>query len=214
MKRTPGSGLLAILLTGSWLLSAPAVADTIKHISHSVDASNLESVEFEISVAEIDIEVYDGDEIQLEIELQSQRSWFSWRRRDVEDIELEVRRSGNYVFLGIDEQNLEQDWRVRLPAKLAVEMDLGVGDISIEDFSNNLEMEIGVGAVRVEVDDTDYEEIHLSAGVGDASIRGFRNRSDNERSFVSAESFYRGSGDLSMHIEVGVGDVEVRNMSR
>lgn len=212
MKNSTWFGLSAALLTGTFLLGSPAMADSIKHISHSVDASTLESVEFEISVAEVEIEVYDGDEIQLEIELESQRRWFSLRRRNIDDIELEIRRSGNNVFLGIDEQNIEQHWRVLLPAKLAVEMDLGVGDIRIEEFSNSLEMEVGVGAVRVEVNDTEYREIHLSVGVGDASIRGFESRSDNERSFISAESFYHGNGELSIDIELGVGDVEVRNM--
>lgn len=212
MKNSPWFALSAALLTGTSLLGAPAMADSIKHISYTVDASALESVEFEISVAEIEIEVYNGEEIQLDIELKSQRNWFSWRRPDIEDIELEVRGNGGHVFLGIDETNIEQYWRVRLPAKLVVEMDLGVGDIRIQEFSNSLEMEVGVGAVRVEVNDTEYGEIHLSAGVGDASISGFDNRSDNERSFISAESFYHGSGDLKIDIEVGVGDIEVRNM--
>lgn len=211
MKNSNCFALSTALLACTSLFAVPAIADSIKHISHSVDASTLESVEFEISVAEVEIEVYDGEEIQLEIELESQRNWFSWRRRDIEDIELDVRGGGGNVYLGIDEQNIEQHWRVLLPAKLAVEMNLGVGDIRIKEFTNSLEMEVGVGAVRIEVNDTDYEEIHLSAGVGDASISGFSNGSDNERSFISADSYYHGSGELTINIEVGVGDVEVRN---
>lgn len=212
MKNSNCLALSTALLACTSLLAVPVMADSIKYISHSVDASALESVEFEISVAEVEIEVYDGDEIQLEIELESQRSWFSWRRRDIEDIELDIRSRGGNVYLGINEQRIEQHWRVMLPAKLAVEMKLGVGDIRIEEFTNSLEMEIGVGAVRVEVNDTDYAEIHLSAGVGDAAIRGFGNGSDNERSFVSADSYYHGRGELTINIDVGVGDVEVRKM--
>ncbi|NQV69120.1 MAG: hypothetical protein HQ498_03740 [Pseudohongiella sp.] len=205
--------LPASLIIASSLISAPAMAASVKNISHRVDASNLESVEFDISVGEIVIEVYDGEEIQLEIRLEAQRSWFSLRKRNIEDIELEVGGSGTRVFLGIDERNIEQNWRVMLPAKLAVDLNVGVGDIRIEEFSNNLQMEVGVGAVRVEVNGTDYAEIRLSAGVGDTSIRGFDNHTDNERSFVSAESYYHGKGELEMEmdIEVGVGDVEVIN---
>ncbi len=193
------------------LLSAGAFADRVKHIDQTVDASMLASVRLEISVGELEIETYDGDEIQLEIDIEAKRSWLSWRRRDIEDVELEVRESNSRVYLSIDERNIEQHWRVRMPAKLALDIDVGVGEIRIEDFSNDLEMEVGVGSVRIEVADTDYGLIHVEAGVGDATIRGFSGSSHNERSFVSADASYRGEGDKKIEIEVGVGDVVVIN---
>lgn len=203
--------LSTVALSLCLLLSAGAFADRFKHIDQTVDASMLTSVRLEISVGELEIETYDGDEIQLEIDLEAKRSWLSWRRRDIEDVELEVRESGSHVYLAIDERDIEQHWRIRMPAKLALEIDVGVGEIRIDDFSNNLEMEVGVGSVRIEVADTDYRSIHVEAGVGDASIRGFSNRADNERNFISADAYYQGSGDNKIEIEVGVGDVEVVN---
>ena len=200
-----------IALPAALLLSVPVFADSFKQINQVVDAATLESVKLEISVADLDIEVYDGDEIQLEIDIEAQRSWWSFRRRNVDDIELEISGNGSSVYLGIDERNIEQHWRVMMPAKLALEIDMGVGDIHIENFSNSLDMEVGVGSVRVEVADTDYQLIHASAGVGDAAIRGFANRADNERNFISADAYYHGDGELEIEIELGVGDVEVRN---
>ena len=191
------------------LLSAGAFADRVKHIDQTVDARMLTSVRLEISVGELEIETYDGEEIQLEIDLEAKRSWLSWRRRDIEDVELEVRESCSHVYLTIDERDIEQHWRIRMPAKLALEIDVGVGEIRIDDFSNNLEMEVGVGSVRIEVADTDYGSIHVEAGVGDAAIRGFSGSSDNERNFVSAAAYYHGEGDKKIEIDVGVGDVVV-----
>jgi hypothetical protein len=200
-----------IVLPATLLICSSALADSSKHISQVIDATTLESARLDISVAELDIEIYDGDEIQLEIEIEAQGRWWSFRDGDVDHVELEVRGSGASVYLGIDENNIEQHWRVMMPAKLALDIDMGVGDVHIEKFTNNLEMELGVGSVRVEVDDTDYNVIHVSAGVGDANIRGFATRVDNERSFISSESRYHGDGDLEIDIELGVGDVEVRN---
>jgi len=200
-----------IVLPAILLLSVSAFADSFKQINRVVDASTLESVKLEISVGELDIEVYDGDEIQLEIDIEAQRSWWSFRRGNVEDIELEIVGSGSHVYLGIDERNIEQHWRVMMPAKLALEIEVGVGEIHIEEFTNSLDMEVGVGSVRVDVADTDYELIHVAVGVGDAEIRGFANRADNERNFISADAYYHGEGELKIEIEVGVGDVEVRN---
>ena len=203
----------AILILPAMLMaSSVALADRYKHIEQVIDASDLDTVQLEISVGEVDIETYDGDEIQLEIDIEAPRSWFSFQRPDAEDVELEIHDRGSEVYIGINEQNIEQTWYIRMPAKLALEIEMGVGDIQIEDFANDLEMELGVGAVRVEVADVDYDSIHASVGVGDATVRGFSNSSDNERSFVSADSYYHGSGELEMEIEVGVGDIEVRKL--
>ncbi len=203
----------ALLVVPALLLSSSfAAADSVKTISRSIDVSSLDAVEIEASVAEMEIEVYDGNEIQLEIELESERSWLAWRRGSVDDVELETHESESSLYLGITNKRVQQHWQIKLPAKLALALEIGVGDIQIEDFANNLEMKVGVGSVRVEIDDTDYALIHATAGVGDASIRGFRNHADNERNFVSADSYYHGDGVLEMTIEVGVGDVDVRSM--
>jgi hypothetical protein len=200
-----------IILPAALLLSMTAFADTFKNITQIVDVSDADRVKLDISVGELDIEVYDGEEIQLDVDIEAQRSWWFGRRRNVDDIELDIDGRGSSVYIGLKENNLEQHWRIRLPAKLAVEIEIGVGDVHIEEFSNSLDMEIGVGAVRIDVDDIDYAVIHVSAGVGDATIRGFERRADNERNFISADAYYHGDGEHEIEIEVGVGDVQVRN---
>ena len=199
-----------IVLPAVLLWSSTAMADRYKQINHVIDASDLEKVHLEISVGEVDIEIYDGEEIQLEIDIESDRGWFTFGRGHAEDVELDIEGSGPRVYIGITERNIEQHWRVKLPAKLALELDMGVGDIHIEDFANSLDLELGVGAVRVDVADVDYDAIHASVGVGDSTIRGFSQGMDNERNFISADSYYHGEGEFEMQIEVGVGDVEIR----
>ena len=202
--------IIKLSLILALFVSFSAEAAGRKQITQTFAASNLETVAFQISVAEVEIEVYDGDEIQLDIEIEADRNWLSLRRGDVDDVELEVRERDSTLRLSIEEDNIDQHWRIKLPAKLAVDFEMGVGDVRIEDFSNSMDMELGVGAIRVETKDVDYRSIHLSAGVGDTSIRGFENRSDQERSFISSDSYYNGDGELTMDIELGVGDIEVR----
>jgi len=199
-------------LGASLLVSGPIFADSFKKIQHTIDAASLLSLEIQASVAEMDIEFYEGDEIEVEIELEADGHWLSWRRGDVDDVELEVRRVDDTVYLGIAEQKIQQDWRVKLPARLAIFMEVGVGDIRLENLSNSLEMDVGVGSVRVDTDASDFALIHAAAGVGDTAIKGFSgHRVDNERSFMSSESYYRGEGSAEIEIEVGVGDVEIRS---
>ncbi len=197
-------------VAASLLFSGVLSADSTKRISRTINAASFGSVDIEVAVAEMDIEFYDGEDIVLEIELESDGHWFSWRRGDVDDVELEVRRTERNVYLGIVDKKVQQHWRVKMPAKLALAIDVGVGDIELKDFSNNLDMQVGVGSVRVDVDGIDYAMIRASAGVGDTAIKGFPGeRVDNERSFISSDSFRYGEGDLEIEIEVGVGDIQV-----
>ncbi|MEX2469636.1 MAG: hypothetical protein WD396_07770 [Pseudohongiellaceae bacterium] len=200
--------LIAIL---GLLLGSPAMAASSKRMTHSIEAASFTEVNLEMAVGEMDIEVYDGDTIELDIEIIAERRWFSLRRGNVDDVQLTRRERGETLYLGIDEDNLDQTWHVRLPAHLAVDLDVGVGDIQIDDFSNSLVLELGVGAVEVNVVSTDYAEITATAGVGDAVIRGFGGGTDNERSLlVGADAFYAGDGQHRIEIEVGVGDARVR----
>lgn len=202
--------ILALIVT-SFSLSTAATAASSKRIQQSIDATDLVHVDFEISIAEIDIEVYSGDVIELDIAIEADRNWWIFGRNDIDDVELEVDRDGEQLKLRLEDDDIEQEWVVRLPVHLAVSMDLGVGEVEFTDFANDLNMELGVGSMQLNVaDGMDFETIHLSAGVGDTSVRGFDNGSDNERSFVGADSWYHGDGEFNVEVEVGVGDARVR----
>ena len=205
--RTSTLGFM-LALTGL-AVSTGAQAASSKRIQHSIDAEDLSHVEFEISVAELEIEVYDGDTVEIDIDLRADRDWWFFSRGDVDDVDLTIREDGDSLELILDEDDVEQDWRVRLPVHMAVSMEMGVGEIDIEGFNNNLALELGVGAVRVAVEGEDFDIVHVSTGVGDSSIRGFDRGPDNERSFVGADSYYRGEGKFEVVIEVGVGDASV-----
>ncbi len=202
-------GHLILLAVFGMFLASTSHAASSKRIERSFEASNLTHIDFDISVAEIDIQIYDGDTIELDIEIRADRHWWFFGRRDVDDIDLEVSQSAEYIDLRLDKDNLEQDWRVRLPAHLAVSMELGVGELEIEGLSNELNLEVGVGAVEVIVDDIDFSSVRLVTGVGDSSLRGFGRSTENERNFVGADSTYFGDGEYRIDIDVGVGDARV-----
>ncbi len=122
----------AILIIPAMLMaSSVALAERYKHIEQTIDASDLDAVKLEISVGEVDIEIYDGNEIQFEIDIEAQRSRFSFRRAHAEDVELEIDDRGSAVYIGITESNIEQPWLIRMPAKLALDIEMGVGDIDV-----------------------------------------------------------------------------------
>jgi len=202
--------VLALIVT-SFTLSNTAAAASSKRIQQRIDAEDLVHVDFEISIAQLDIEVYDGDVLELDLVIEADRDWWIFGRKDIDNVELEVDRNGEQLKLRLDDNDIQQEWVVRLPAHLAVSMDLGVGEVEFTDFANDLNLELGVGSMQLNVaDNVDFESIHLNAGVGDTSVRSFDNGSDSERSFVGADSWYHGDGEFVVEVEVGVGDARVR----
>ena len=191
------------------LCSTQVVAAINKHIIETIDASSFKTVWLEIPVGVMDIEVYDGDKIELDIKLEPRRRWFTWRPRNIHAVEIEIGTSGSVLVLGIDRDDLKQHWRVRLPAALALDVDVGVGDVRVIDFSNELNMEVDVGTARVDVAHQDFRSIHVSSGVGDAILRGFQQSNESKRNFVSADAYYYGEGKHRIELEVGVGEAVV-----
>ena len=120
--------------------------------------------------------------------------------------------AGSALHLALTDNNLEQTWVVRVPANLALGMNIGVGDVRLSEFANSLDMEVGVGSVNVEVIDNNYRNIRLDVGVGDAQIRNFEDNVRSSRGFISDNARYTGNGEHSIDIEVGVGEVRVRNI--
>lgn len=193
------------------VLITPVFAATQKLITEQIPASELQTLELDIAIGEVDIEVYDGTDVEIEIELKAQSHFFGLRRGRVDHVELATNISPSTLFLGIDDKDVEQDWKLRIPRHLAIIADLSIGELRIENLENNLELRIGVGEVRIGAVEAAVGEIHLSTGVGEANIRGFGHTTDNERNFVSADAFYEGPGEHRIRVDLGVGEVQVHN---
>jgi hypothetical protein len=202
---------LQILVLFSLLtVSGLSFADSYKNITRTLNVDELDSLRIEFPVGELEVEIWDGESIELDIELKSERSWLSWRRHKVDDIELEVSTSGGEVFLRIDADKLNQHWVVKMPAKLALGIDLGVGEIRINGLENNLAVELGVGEIEVVAATDNFDHINASVGVGDATLRGFGPDTGNKHSFVRADAHFEGRGDYQIEVELGVGEALIR----
>jgi hypothetical protein len=204
------SRLQILVLTSLLTVSGLSCADNNKNITRTLYVDELDSLRIEFPVGELEVEIWDGESIELDIELKSERSWLSWRRHKVDGIELEVSTSGGEVFLRIDADKLNQHWVVKMPAKLALGVDLGVGEIRIDGLENNLAVELGVGEVEVIAATDNFDHISVLVGVGDATLQGFGSGDENERSFISADAHFEGQGDYQIEVELGVGEVLIR----
>jgi len=211
MTSTSLRGVLLFTILSFALGGQSLDAATSKTITREFATDDLKTLELDVTTAEVDIEVYDGDNVQVEVTLEAHRRFFGLRAGSVDDIELEVRQSPDKLFLGLDQKNLDQHWVLLVPGQLAMIVHVNIGDVDIQKVKNNLDMEVGVGSIQVDVIEAVFRDIHVATGVGDATIQGMQNRADHKRSVVSASATYRGEGTHHVDIQLGVGDVKLRN---
>jgi hypothetical protein len=224
---------IAVLITLA--LAAPATAGDTRFLEGSVAADGLEAVRLEAGVGDIaivaDINI---DEVTVEVELKPRRGGFfsslKKAQREVDEAELRMDVSRGVLRLEIkstsDDRHFEEHWNIVLPPRLAVDLELGVGDVEIrgltgtltaeigvgeilaEAVSGDLGLEIGVGEATVRAAAADYGSVEGSGGVGDArlTVRGERISSSG---FVGHSAEWTGEGEHTIEIEVGVGDARV-----
>lgn len=188
-------------------VSLPAVAKNSLSIEEAYDISSAGQVQFEIPVGSLDLRTHNSDEIIIEVRVKEQEdTWFSsW---DLDDIHLEKEMSGDSVRFFIDADNAIQEWRVIVPSSVHLDIDVGVGEVDLEDVGNDIFVEVGVGEVDIDLDSDDYGRIDLDSGVGAADLSGFKNV-DSERRLISESTLWRGNGSHEIRVEVGVGEIDV-----
>ena len=216
------------------ITSLPAQAVETRTLTGSADAANLTLVSLDAGVGDIEVIGTEGDIVSWEVVLKPRRGGiFSSSRRGEQEVrearlDADVRRGE--LRLEIDspsgDQRFEERWTIHMPARLAFELDFGVGDVRIRDLAGGINLDAGVGdvtlqvaggrvKVEVGVGDIDvraptgaYGSAEASAGVGDATVT-VRGHSTDRGGFIGGSASWHGDGRDDISVEVGVGDASV-----
>ncbi len=229
MRRT-----LALAAAVIAVASMPAQAVETRTLSGRADAASLTLVALDAGVGDVEVLGTDGDTVSWEVVLKPRRGGiFTSSRRGEEEVReaslnAEVRRGE--LRLEIDspshDRRFEERWTIHMPARLAFELDFGVGDVRVLDLAGGVNLDAGVGDVTVEtaggrvkvevgVGDVDvrapvgaYGSAEVSAGVGDATVT-VRGHSTDRGGFIGGSASWHGDGKDDISVEVGVGDGSV-----
>jgi len=206
MKTTTATLLALSLFLPTYAIHA---ADTQVR-NHRIDASDIEEISLEGGVGEMTIVRSAGDELVVELEIESERNWLG-RHRDIDDIDVIISRRGDRLHVAVNEDdldNLELNWRIELPAVARTTVNLGVGQLVAEMGDTDLRVELGVGEARIEIPRQHTGRIDASVGVGSIRMDGVRD-SVSRRAFVSESMYGYGDGARDAHVDVGVGEISV-----
>jgi hypothetical protein len=214
--------------------AAVAGAGGPRILEHHADLAGIDRLVLEIGVGDVVVSSDAGTELHTTIQLSPRRGGFfsslKKAERDVENAKLETHLSGGELHLTIEsdssDRRFEENWTIVMPAHVALELEMGVGDLEIAgNFGGiNLEqgvgdsviraeggeisVESGVGDVRITAPLSAFGFVKGEAGVGDVTIKA-GDQTITGDGFVGHSAKWRGDGPASIEAESGVGDIRI-----
>lgn len=197
-------------------LALPALAAD-RRIREEYTLAAGQDLRFDFPVGDLHFIGTDGDRVEVELDIHCKQS--SSRCLDsMEEIELVARRSERRLTLEVDRHpkwlwdSLELEGEVRLPAERALTVDMGVGQLEIDDVAADLTVDMSVGEVWIKMPAEAVRAVHLDVGVGDAEAEFPDSWVEGRRSLlVGAEvTWDDGPGAARVDVDLGVGDVKAR----
>jgi hypothetical protein len=213
---------------------APAVTAAERTLTHEQSAEGIDIVAFDAGTGDFELIATDGETIEIEVTLTPRRGGLFSSMKDSErEVERAVLRSGTVrerlmleIETGSGDRRFEERWQVRLPSRCGVEIEAGVGNVTLLGVAGGVKLEVGVGNVKLEAPQGDlfvdvgvgdaavkavaasYGPVEASGGVGDAHIKVANERVESG-GFVGHSASWVGKGRYRIQVEVGVGDADV-----
>jgi hypothetical protein len=218
------------LLAATVLALAPAIAPAADSVTRTrmLATDPVASIVVEAAVGEVRIEQGEGNAIEARVTITPKRNTGPvGKLPDVSKLEMSATMRGDQLRLKVDSKNIEERWVLRLPKKVfsAIEVKLGVGEVSVTTNARRVEVDLGVGELKVEAP---AGAIAVNLGTGDAEIRSTRANVGTvegttgvggltvtgvdgtvERNMVGGSIKGKGKGREPIEVNVGVGELKV-----
>lgn len=176
-------------------------------IESRFDIADVSTIILNVNVGEVTLETHQSNEVIIDVVVkESDNRWFS--KADLDDIKLSKEISQQNMYLEVDAEDTNQDWKITVPQSVNLKLEIGVGRAHLSDVAKDIDIDLGVGDANIYLANDDYSRIELETGVGDAKLDGFSDVK-SKRSLVSKTIDWDGKGHYEINVDVGVGDVKV-----
>jgi hypothetical protein len=196
-------------------LAGPGFAGVERTLEQDYSTADVDEVYLDISVAEIEIRGVSGDRLRAQVEIECS-AWRGERcRRQAEDIELNSRVRNDELILELEgypknSKGLSVDILIEMPRDLRLSVDMGVGELAVEDLESDIVVDLGVGELDIEGHRAHYREVDLESGVGEVELRVDGDRYQGS-GFISQDLRWDdGPGRSRIRADCGVGEIQVR----
>ncbi len=217
MKRRIALLIAAAALAAAALATAAHAGSKAREISRTFPIEAGQTLRLDLSVGEILIEGADIDKIEVELRIECRWGDDDDCARLLEKVDLESRTTARRQVLEIVSDSswrktkLEIEGEFRVPRGTSLEVDMGVGELTIEGVAADIAADLGVGELTIRIPAAAVGSVGLDAGVGEAKLHGAGAFIEGRRSMLVGSEVYwaEGEGEARVRADVGVGEATV-----
>ncbi|HEX6928741.1 MAG TPA: hypothetical protein VF267_05805 [Gammaproteobacteria bacterium] len=228
---------MKIVMLAAIVLPFAAVAEETRDFSLSVPAEDVERLQLESKVGQVVVRGADIDvvEVRARLEPGDDEDWWGHGddlRERLEKATLEQELDGETLRLKLDyddsgDADFEEHWEVRVPARLALDLDMNVGEVRVEDTAGGVESEVNVGSLDIDVREGDVTAnvnvgevvirnatdgegaIELESNIGDVRLSIDGESAGRTEGWLGSKVVFEGDGEDDVNAGVNVGEIRV-----
>lgn len=236
------SNLLFLLccLPGATFADVGPVSRTL---STDVPVAAVKDVKLQVGVGEVHVTASSDDTVHVKVTLRQKEQeflgFFHWMSNgtaeDIANASIMTHQQGSELTLGLnykgdaDGDELKQEWEVQLPARLALETHMKVGELTITGIGGVLDLflnvgelaidvpggpmkaEVNVGDIRAKSASASYGKLKLSSSIGEAVVYINGSQSGyHDHSGLGNDVTMEGKGHDDMTLSVNIGEASLR----
>lgn len=237
MKRLVVLGLLLALPALTWAAAG-------RTLTAEIPADGIHTLALTAGVGEVRVTPSNDDAVHVSVRLEQKSREFLWffhwqgntTAREIQSAQIVQQRSGDRLDLSLgssrklDTNQVKQHWTLQIPARLALALNMKVGQVNVQGVAGGVHADLSVGEIDLDIPGgplnarvnvgqisatsatTQPGTIDLASDIGEAALfmNGKYVGAGGRHSGLGRRIHLPGSGPDSMQLSVNVGEVDLR----
>jgi hypothetical protein len=206
---------LATLATLAAPVATPVRAAMLVTDPHVYPVTSKHRIRLEFPVGELRVVATDEPHVRFDIKVRCRRDSDERCAEMADRLILDSDDTGGTLNLRLhkyphwNNHGMTVIGTLSVPRALAVDIEMGVGELDITGIEGDLDIQLGVGDAEVRALRSRAGHVTVDTGIGDADIRG-GGSGTRSRGFIGSHAVWdEGQGRASVRLHVGVGDASV-----
>lgn len=201
-----------------WGLTAfPATADGETYsrtLQQDVFAGEVHSLELDLGTGDLTIEGTKGRNVEVTVTLTCGRESEAKCRRRADRLSIKPRRKKGLLLIRLKGASrgkaggISADMHIKVPRRLALEVDMLEGNVTISKMRSHIEVDAVAGDVDLQGRKQDLAEVKAAVGVGKVDL--WLDEGRIEGSGFPRSVNWHGDGSAEWEVDLGTGDISVR----
>jgi len=198
------------------LAASPAHAVMLVTDPHTYDVTAKHRIRFEFPVGSLKVVSTDESRVRFDLKVRCCSGTDEHCEEMANRLILDSDDSGGVLHLTLrkypqwNNHGMKLMGELSVPRGLAVDIEMGVGELDITGMEGDLDVDLGVGQADIRALRAKASHVSVDTGIGDAEIQG-GGSDTHSRGFIGSHSVWTdGPGHGAVRLHVGVGDATVR----